>query len=97
MGLGFFDMFRFGGGGADAATPLLSSLFVDLSQGNFVQQLTIKALAQIWKRNYKNNDAIDNDVIIVKILLERQQKVSILKSMLLLHFLFSPTETLQKH
>ena len=28
--------------------PLLSSSFVDLSQENFVQGLTIKALAQIW-------------------------------------------------
>ena len=34
---------------ADAASSL-SSLFVDLSQQNFVQGLTIKALAQIWKK-----------------------------------------------
>ena len=48
IGLGFFDMFRFGGGGR-MPLSLLSSMFVDLSQRNFVQQLTIKALAQIWK------------------------------------------------
>ena len=36
-------------GGGDAA-PLLSSLFVALSQQNFVRGLTIKALAQIWKK-----------------------------------------------
>ena len=45
IGLGFFEMFRFGGGG-----PPLYSLFVNLSQRNFVQGLTIKALAQIWKK-----------------------------------------------
>ena len=42
---GLFGIFRFG----DAAL-LLSSLFVDLSQQNFVQRLTIKALAQIWEK-----------------------------------------------
>ena len=56
-------MFRFGG--TDAA-PLLSSLFVDLSQQNFVQELTIKALAQICKNLHKINDVIDNYVIIVR-------------------------------
>ena len=35
IGLGFFDMFR----------------FVDLSQRNFVQGLTIKALPQIWVKS----------------------------------------------
>ena len=30
--------------------PPLSSLFVDLSQQNFVQGLTIKALARLWKK-----------------------------------------------
>ena len=44
IGLGFFDMFRF------FLPPLLSSLFVDLSQRTFVQGLTIEALAQIWKK-----------------------------------------------
>ena len=34
-------------GGADA---LLSSLFVALSQRNFVQGLRIKDLVQIWKK-----------------------------------------------
>ena len=43
--LSFFYVFRFGG-----RLPLLSSLFVDLSQRNFVQGLTIKALARIWKK-----------------------------------------------
>ena len=75
--------------------PLLSSLFVDLSQRNFVQGLTIKALAQIWKKLHKIND-----VIIVKKLAEktvtRVYRESILKSLLLLHLLFHPTETLQK-
>ena len=46
--------------------PLLSSLFVDLSQRNCVKRLTMKALAQIWKKVTRNNDVIDNDVIIVK-------------------------------
>ena len=37
---------------------LLSSLFVDLSGQNFVQRLTIKVLAQIWKKLHKINDVI---------------------------------------
>ena len=41
--------------------PLLSSLFVKLSQRSFVQGLKIKALAQIWKKLHKINDVIDND------------------------------------
>ena len=51
-GLGFFDMFRFGGG-REMPLSLLSLLFVNLSQRNFVQGLTIKALAQIWKNHIK--------------------------------------------
>ena len=46
--------------------PSLSSLFVALSQQNFAQGLTIKALAQIWKNLHKIND-----VIIVKKLAEK--------------------------
>ena len=49
---------------------LSSSLFVDLSQRNFVQRLTIKALAQIRKKITKNND-----VIIVKNLAEKTIKI----------------------
>ena len=49
--------------------PQLSSLFVDLSQRNFVQRLTIKALAQIWKNLHKIND-----VIIVRKLAEKTVK-----------------------
>ena len=55
IGLGFFDIFRFGEGGEGDATPSLSSLFVALSQQNFVQGLTMKALAQIWKKFVKNS------------------------------------------
>ena len=50
-------------GGTDA---LLYSLFVALSQRNFVQGLRIKELVQIWKNLHKINDVIHNDVIIVK-------------------------------
>ena len=49
IGLSFFDMFSLGGGGC-RPPPLLSSLLEDLSQRNFVQGLTIKALAQILKK-----------------------------------------------
>ena len=45
---------------------LLSSLFVDLLQPNFVQGLTIKASAQFWKNLHKINDVIDSDVIILR-------------------------------
>ena len=70
IGLGFFDILRFGGG-ADA-TPSLSSLFAALSQQNFVQGLTMKALAQIWRKKlYKIHDVIDDDVIIVRKLAEK--------------------------
>ena len=69
IGLGFFDIFRFGGG-ADAA-PSLSSLFVALSQQNFVQGFIIKTLAQIWKNLHKLYDVVDNDVIIVRKLAEK--------------------------
>ena len=44
----FLTCLGLGGGGG--CRPLLSSLFVDLSQRNFVQGLKIKALAQIWKK-----------------------------------------------
>ena len=44
-------------------------MFMDLSQRNFVQGLTIEALAQIWKRLHK----ID-DVIIVRKLAEKTVK-----------------------
>ena len=46
---GLFDMFRFGEGRMPPP-PSLPSLFVDLWQRNFVQGLTIKALAQICKK-----------------------------------------------
>ena len=72
--------------------PLFSPLFVDLSQRNFVQGLTIKALAQIWKNLHKINDVIDNDVILRK-LAEKTVKDSILKSPLLFHLLLNPAET----
>ena len=69
---GLFDMFMFGGGGVDTTPPpLLSSLFVNLSQRNFVQGLKIKALAQICEKLHKINDVIDNDVIIVRNLAEK--------------------------
>ena len=54
--------------------PPLSSLFVDLSQRNFLQGFTIKALAQIWKKLHKINDVIDNDVIIMRKLAEKTVK-----------------------
>ena len=69
----FLTCLCWGGGGADAA-PLLSSLFVNLSQRNFVQGLKIKALAQIWKKLHKINDVIDNDVIIVRNFAEKTIK-----------------------
>ena len=47
---------------------------VDLLQRNFVQGLTIKALAQIWKKLHKINDVIDNDVILVRKLAEKTVK-----------------------
>ena len=39
-----------GGGGRGMLPSLLFSLFKDLLQRNFVQGLTIKALAQIWEK-----------------------------------------------
>ena len=54
--------------------PSLSSLFVAPSQQNFVQGLTIKALAIIWKNLHKIHDVIDNDVIIVRKLAEKTVK-----------------------
>ena len=69
IGLGFLTSLGWGGGGG--AAPSLSSLFVALWQQNFVQGLTIKALAQIWKKLHKVNDVIDNDVIKVRKLAER--------------------------
>ena len=83
--------------GADAAPlpPLLSSLFVDLSQRNFVQGLTIKALAQIWKNLHKIND-----VIIVRKLAKKDSKKSLkrayFKTAAAIHLLFNRNETLQK-
>ena len=69
-------MFRLGGGGGGGAMPpfLSSSLLVDLSRRNFLQGLTIKALAQIWKNLYKINDVIDVDVIILRNLAEKTGK-----------------------
>ena len=63
-----------GGGGGGGCRPPLSSLFVNLSQRNFVQGLKIKALAQIWKKLHKINDVIDNDVVIVRNLAEKTVK-----------------------
>ena len=52
--------------------PSLSSLFVALSQQTgLLQGLTIKTLAQIWKKLHKINDVIDNDVIIMRKLAEK--------------------------
>ena len=50
------------------------------------------------KNLHEINDVIDNDVMIVRKLatVKIVQKESILKSLLLLHLLFSPIETLQK-
>ena len=45
---------------------------------------------------HKVNDVIDNDAVIVRKLAEKTVKNPILKSLLLLHLLFNPTETLQK-
>ena len=47
---------------------------MDLSQRNFVQGLTIKALAQIRKKLHKINDVIDNDVIILRKIAEKRVK-----------------------
>ena len=58
--MGFLTSLGWGGG---CAAPSLSSLFVALWQQNFVLGLSIKALAQIWKKLLKVNDVIDNDVI----------------------------------
>ena len=56
IGLAFFTCLGLrGGGGGGRCLPLLSSLLVDLSQRNFVQGLTIKALAQMWKMLHKIN------------------------------------------
>ena len=68
IGQGFLTSLGLGGGGRH---PSLSSLFVALSQQNFVLRLTIKALAEIWKNLHKINDVIDNDVIIVRKLVEK--------------------------
>ena len=46
----FLTCLGLGGGGGGGGCRLSSSLFVDLSQRNFVQGLTIKALAQIWRK-----------------------------------------------
>ena len=52
IGLGLFlTCLALGGGGGGGAA--LSSLFVDISQRKFAQQLTTKAVAQIWKKLYK--------------------------------------------
>ena len=49
------------------------------------------------KKLHKINDIIDSDVIILRNLAKKTVKESILNSLLLLHHLFNPTETLQKH
>ena len=54
--------------------PLLSSLFVDLSQRNFAQQIDNRSISSNMEKNYKNNDVIDNDVIIVKNFAEKTVK-----------------------
>ena len=99
IGLGFFDIFRFGRR-HPCPPPPLSSLFVNLSQRNFVQGLRIKALAHVWKNCIKLLTSLGNDVITVRKLPEktvkRVLKELILKSLLLLHLIFDPTETLQK-
>ena len=47
---------------------------MDLSQRNFAQGLTIKALAQIWEKLHKINNIMDNDVIILRKLAEKTVK-----------------------
>ena len=59
-------MFRFEGD----ATPIIFSLVVNVSQRNFVHGMTIKALAQIWKKLHK----IDDDVIVVRKLAKKTVK-----------------------
>ena len=76
---------------------MLSSLFLGLSLRNFVQLLTIKALAQTWKNYHKINDVIDSDVIILRNLAKKTVKMVYFKSLLFLHLSFNPTEALQKH
>ena len=63
MGRLFTYMFRFGGEGR---IPPPLSLFV--SQQNFMQGMTVKALSQIWKNLHKIYDVIDGDVITLRTL-----------------------------
>ena len=47
---------------------------MDLSQQNFTQGVTIKALAQIYKKIQKISDVIDNEFIILRNLSEKTVK-----------------------
>ena len=68
----FFDIFRFGGGGGGggAASPSLSSLFVALSQQNFVG-IGNQSISLHKEKLHNVNDVINNDLIIVRKIAEK--------------------------
>ena len=67
---GFFDIFRFGGGG-EASAPSLSLLFVALFATKFCTGIDSQSISSNMEKLYKVNDVIDNDVIIVRKLAEK--------------------------
>ena len=56
-----------------------------------------QSVSSNMEKIHQINDVIDSDVIILRNIAKKTVKKYILKSLLLLHLLFNPTETLQKH
>ena len=86
-------MFRFGGGGTDAA-PFIISVVCGPISTKFCTEIDNQSISSnIEKQLCKINEVIDNDIIIMRKLVETTVKKSILKSLLLLPLLFNPSET----
>ena len=64
--LGFFDLFRFGGGGADA-TPLIIFVVCGPITIKFYKGIDNESISSNMEKNlYKIHDVIDNDVSILR-------------------------------
>ena len=92
---GLFYIFRFGGG-MQPPPPIIFVVYGHIAT-NLVQGLTIKAFAEIWKKLHKTDVIIYSDVVILRNLAKKTRKRVYFEIAAVSSFLFSPTETLQKH
>ena len=73
IGLGFFDIFRFGEG-ADTAPPPIIFVVCGPIKTNFCTGIDNQSISSNMENLHKSNDVIDNNVIIVRKLAEKTVK-----------------------